>query len=127
MFPNFCLLFTNSFTESIEDDMINMYFEDIDYIENSYQEKLKDLRFKIFQAQSSGNKKVAENFKTQFDTLEKEFHIYVAVTMNQKRKEAIYNKVCNTLPILTFGNPYFKEYLHTRESEDQSLIKFMTK
>jgi hypothetical protein len=107
--------------------MVNSYFADIDYIEDSYQEKLKNLRFKIFQAQISGNKKVAENLKAQFETLEKEFHIYVAITMNQKRKEAMYQKVCNTMPILTFGNPYFKEYLINREMEDQSLITFMLK
>jgi hypothetical protein len=127
MFPNFCVLFTDSFTESIEDDMVNLYFANMDSLEDSYQEKLKDLRFKIFQAQSSGNKKVAENLKMQLDTLEKEFHIYVAITMNRKRKEAMYQKVCNTMPILTFGNPYFRDYLINREAEDQSLITFMLK
>jgi hypothetical protein len=107
--------------------MVNLYFANIDTIEDSYQEKLKKLRFKIFQAQSFGNKKVAEKLKPRLDTLEKEFHLYVAITMNQKRKEAIYNKVCNTMPILTYGNPYFRDYIFNAEEEDQSLIQFMAK
>jgi hypothetical protein len=125
MFPNFCLLFTESFIESIEDEMVNLYFRDIESIENEYQTKIKEFRFKIFQAYSSSNKNLAENLKIQLEILEKEFYVYIAITMNQKRKQAMCEKVCTTLPILTFGNPYFKDYVFNSEAEDQSLISFL--
>jgi hypothetical protein len=127
MFLDFCLLFTDSFIESIEDDMVNLYFANIDSIEDEYQTKLKDLRFKIFQAQSSGNKKVFENVKKQLDTLERQFYLHVSIVMKQKKKEATYQKVCTTPPVLTFGNPYFREYFFKSEAEDQRLLMFMSK
>lgn len=127
MFHDFLLLGSNILEESIDDDMINLYFQNMDSFEDVYGEKIKDFHTKIFNAKRFGQKKVVENLTKQLNRLEREFYIYVSIVMNQKRKEAIRTKILNTLPILTLENPYFREYVIQREMEDQNFIISMAK